>query len=103
MTTRRPERAISSASCTPLAEAPSTSTPPAASWAGDRYVSGVSCSTDAGTPSELPGTCATLQAPLASTTLAASQAPWSVVTVYPSADDATRVTVVWVRTGASMV
>src|ERR1044071_5964103 len=40
--TSRPERWISSASCTPVAEAPTTSTPPCSSWPGLRYCIGVS-------------------------------------------------------------
>ena len=40
--TWRPERWISSASCTPVAAAPTTSTPRRSNWLGLRYDEGVS-------------------------------------------------------------
>ena len=101
--TGRPLRWISSASCTPVAEPPTTSTPPSASCAGDRYVSGVTDSTDRGSAEANGGTAATLAAPVATTTLAHRHVPRSVATVYPSPPGATRVTLVPCSTGASIV
>ena len=78
--TGRPERWISWAICTPVADAPTTSTPPSASSPGLRYSIGVSVVTDAGTASAKAGTRGTLNAPVARTTVRHCHSSWSVVT-----------------------
>ena len=78
--TGRPERWISSASWTPVAEAPTTSTPALGNWSGLRYSGGVSARIEAGTASASFGTAGRLQAPLATTTVRALQSPRSVAT-----------------------
>ena len=78
--TGRPERWISSASWTPVADAPTTSTPPLSSRSGFRYSAAVSVLTAGGTASASLGTQGMLQAPLATTTVLACQSPRSVVT-----------------------
>ena len=78
--TGRPERWISSASWMPVADAPTISTPPSASWSGFRYTSAVTTSMPAGMLAANAGTRATLQDPVASTTVEAFHDPSLVVT-----------------------
>src|SRR5215467_10361528 len=87
----------------PVAEAPTTSTPPLPRRSGDRYVSGVTISIELGTALLIVGTLAAFAAPLAMTTVAQFHTPRSVVTWKPLADTPTLLTVVRVWTGASIV
>ena len=80
MVTGRPEQWISWAICTPLADAPTTITPPSASSNGLRYVSGVTVATPDGTPSANAGMRGTLNAPDARTTVRQSHTSWFVAT-----------------------
>src|SRR6202795_1992579 len=100
--TWRPERWTSAAICTPVADAPTTSTPLSPSCSGFRYSLGVKVVTDDGTASEKTGTSGTLNAPVARTTVAQHHSPWSVVTRYPSSVRRTDVTVVPDSTGAAI-
>ena len=86
----------------PLDEAPTTNTPPSATWAGLRYDWAVSAATDGGTLAAKAGIRAMLQAPEAMTTVRQCQSPRSVRTRYPAPSLRTEVTVVWVRTGAAI-
>lgn len=58
--------------------------------------------TSGGISSAIAGTFASLQAPEATTTVRASQFPWSVRTSNPSSAGFTEVTLVSLRTGASV-
>src|SRR5580700_3779194 len=100
--TSRPERRISAAICTPVADAPTTITPPSPSWPALRYSIGVTVVTDDGTASDKAGTCATLNAPVARTTVWHRHSPWSVVTWYPLSVRRTDVTLVPDSTGAAI-
>jgi hypothetical protein len=100
--TGRPERWISSASWVPVAEAPTTRTPPWSSWSGLRYAIEVKVAMPAGTASARAGTRGMLQAPAASTTVRHCQSPRSVATRYPVSAARTDVTVVPVSTGAEI-
>src|SRR6476646_10322428 len=96
--TCRPLRWISSASCTPVAEPPTTSTARGSRSSGEQYSIAVIARTVVGTPSAIGGTTAMLHAPLASTTDSHVHLPLSVTTSYePSVtgDGRTDVTVVW--------
>jgi len=75
----RPERWISWASWTPVADAPTTRTPPPSSWSGLRYSVAGSDVTAAGTASAKAGMFARLQAPLATTAVRARERPLVVV------------------------
>ncbi len=75
-----PERWISSASCTPVAEAPTMSTPPGSSCSGFRYSIGVSDNADRGIAALTAGTSGMLCAPLAMTTARQIHVPRSVTT-----------------------
>ena len=79
--TGRPERCTSSAIWTPVAEAPTTSTPPGASAAGLRYSNALRAVTVAGGAPPNSGTLATLNPPEANTTVLHCQRPWSVSTM----------------------
>src|SRR5882672_8646379 len=100
--TGRPERWISLAICVPLDDAPTTKTPPSASWPGFRYSFAVRIAIDGGTRLAKVGSRATLHAPEASTTARHRQSPRSVRTRYPASVLRTEVTVVLVRSGARM-
>src|SRR3954468_17215804 len=78
--TGRPLRWISSASWTPVAEAPTISTPPSASCAGDRYVVALTVASDSGTSAATAGTVVTLADPLAMTSVLHRHSPRSVAT-----------------------
>ena len=85
----------------PVAEAPTTSTPPSSSWPGFRYSMGVDIATAAGTEAANAGTFGMLHEPVANTTVGQRHSPWSVTTRYPSSAGWTEVTVVLVWTGAA--
>src|SRR6476659_8898549 len=91
--TDRPERWSSCAICVPLAEAPTTRTPPSASCSGLRYVWAVSTATDGGTRSAKLGTRGMLHEPEANTTVLHRQSPRLVRTRYPGSALRTEVTV----------
>src|SRR5258708_21378786 len=92
--TWRPERWISAAICTPVADAPTTRTPPSPSCSGLRYSIGVNVVTDDGTAPEKAGTRATLNAPVATTTVSQRHSPRFVMTEYPALQGRTDVTAV---------
>src|SRR5882724_7363166 len=92
--TGRPERWISLAIWVPLADAPTTRTPPSASWAGLRYCWAVRVAIERGASLANAGIRETLQAPEASTTDRHRQSPRSVRTRYPASVPRTDVTVV---------
>ena len=77
--TGRPERWISWAICTPVADAPTTSTPPSASCVGVAVLHRRERRRPTtAAPSAKAGTVGTLNAPVASTTVAHCHSPWSV-------------------------
>src|SRR5258708_21122715 len=98
----RPERCISLAICVPLDDAPTTKTPPSASWSGFRYSFAVRLAIDGGTRLAKVGTRAILHAPEASTIARHRQSPSSVRTRYPASVLRTDATVVWVLSGAAI-
>src|SRR5262245_15224107 len=100
--TGRPERWTSFAIWVPLADAPTTRTPPAASWSGLRYCWLVSVAIDGGTRWAKAGIQEMLPPPEARTTARHRQSPCSVRTRYPDSVLRTDVTVVWVCNGAEI-
>ena len=66
----------SSASCTPVAEAPTTSTPPAGSASGLRYAAGVTWAMPGSRPLAIAGTAGRSHQPVAITTSPARQRRW---------------------------
>ena len=97
----RPSRAVQPCAIwIPLAEAPTTSTPPSGSAAGLRYPAVLTAVIPSGRSCAGCGSVAAAQAPVATTTVRACQAPRSVSTAYPSLRGRTAVTVVPVSTGA---
>src|SRR3954454_12444923 len=92
--TARPERWISWAIWTPLADAPTTRTPPSASRCGLRYCCDVRLEIGRGTRLEKAGIREMLHAREASTNALHRQSPRSVRTRYPVPVLRTDVTVV---------
>src|SRR3977135_1534657 len=82
--TGRPERWISLAIWGPLADAPTTRTPPSASWSGLGYCGAVRVAIDGGTRLAKAGRREMLHAPEASITARHCQSPRSVRTRYPA-------------------
>src|SRR5262245_844874 len=100
--TGRPERWTSFAIWVPLADAPTTRTPPAASWPELRYCWVVRVAIDGGTRLAKAGILEMLQPPEARTTARQCQSPGCGRTRYPDSVLRTDVTVVWVCNGAEI-